>query len=61
MGCAVGKHAAADVSYPALGGVLEQAMDDIGCRDGYCAVGGAMGGPYEHVRAGGRRGVRQDW
>lgn len=50
----VGKNAAAAVSYPQLADVLRQALDDIGCRDGWCAQ--AFGGPYVRL-AGGREGA----
>ena len=59
ISCGVGKNAGADMDYAFFGYLLEQALDDIGCRDGYCAE--AFGGPYRNYKAGGRVGVRTDW
>jgi hypothetical protein len=59
LGCGSGINTAADVNYELLGPLLAQALDDIGCRDSFCAR--EFGGPWVNMRTGGREGVREDW
>ena len=49
ISCGKGKNAFADVDYDLMRLLLDQAMDDIGCRDSFCAA--ALGGPYVNMRA----------
>ena len=55
--CGTGKDMYADVDYAHLSFMLQQALDDVGCRDSYCAE--KIGGPYVYMKtAAGREGRR---
>ena len=57
--CHSAKWAHVNTDIQALTRLLPQALDDIGCRDSYCAQ--KPGGPYVRMNEGGKKGVRKDY